>query len=205
MFKLHPIASVAGVALALATPAWGGSSSQDRPATSRFPASYALERALEAEGDSDPASSTFTSPYALERALQAKSGSHPATSSFTSSYALERALQIAMAKASHERPVDPDLGRAIRYGQLNPAIMTEMLARGESPLDPDLARAYRYAAERAALGTLASHEPQSIASVRSAFDWADAGVGSAITLGLLALALSGIVVRRKKRGQLTGA
>lgn len=107
MFKLHPIATVAAVALAVAAPAWGGSTSEDLPATSRFPASYALERALQAEGDSHPASSTFTSPYALERALQAKSESHPATSSFTSPYALERALPAKSEDA---------LGRALRIG-----------------------------------------------------------------------------------------
>jgi hypothetical protein len=106
MFQLHRIAAVVAIGLVAAAPAWGGSSSQDHPATSRFPAPSALERALQAK-DSHPATSVFTAPYALERALQANSESHPATSTFASSYALERALQSDGEDA---------LGRALRIG-----------------------------------------------------------------------------------------
>ena len=107
MFNLHRIAAVVAVGLVVAAPAWGGSSSDDRPATSGFPAPSALERALQAKSDSHPATSAFTSSYALERALQANSESRPATSTFASSYALERALQANSEDA---------LARALRIG-----------------------------------------------------------------------------------------
>ena len=126
MFKLHRIVKVAAVALAVAAPAWAGSSSDDRSATSHFPAPYALERALQSEGDSHRATSTFASPYALERALQADRESHPGTSTFTSSYALERALQGDSEDA---------LARALRIGAASlPQATDSAAAAGGEPV-----------------------------------------------------------------------
>jgi hypothetical protein len=101
MFQLHRIAAVVAIGLVAAAPAWGGSSSQDHPATSRFPAPSALERALQAK-DSHPATSVFTAPYALERALQSDGED-----------ALGRALRIGAA--SLPQPT-ADVGSAAATG-----------------------------------------------------------------------------------------
>jgi hypothetical protein len=119
---------------------------------------------------------------------------------------LDPAIAVVVAKAARERPVDPDLARATRYGQLDPAIAVVVAkASSERLADPDLARAIRYTSDRNAFSAPASQDAKSVVNVRDVFDWADAGVGGGIALGLVALALVGVVLGRKKRGQLAEA
>ena len=151
------------------------------------------------QGDLDPAIAVVVAKAARERPVD------PDLARATRYGQLDPAIAVVVAKAA-PGPVDPDHARATRYGQLDPAIAV-VLANATSgrPADPDLARAIRYTSDRDALGAPASHDAKSVVSVRDVFDWTDAGVGGGIALGLVALALVGVVLGRKKRGQLAGA
>jgi hypothetical protein len=102
----------------------------------------------------------------------------------------------------NDQRLDPAIAAALRDAHDRAAPVGSRLR--DQRLDPAIANAIRDSHDRS-LVTAVSHEAAPLASGGGWFHWGNAGVGAGIALGLVLLTISGFVLARRKRGQLTGA